>query len=215
MKQKLIIGVVVVIIIIVAIWTITSKKSETTDSLANANTENTNTTKDTKAQSLKALMAANTPQECAFQNSAESSTSEGKIYLAKGMMRGDFTSVSGGQTFTSHMVTKDNGVYTWVDNTDTGFKTSIDANAQAATDNGQKQAIDINQELNYDCKPWSVDNNIFELPANITFTDVSAMMKQNLNAPSDSSDKAALCKTCDQVEAGPSRDQCKTALGCT
>lgn len=215
MKQKLIIGIVVIIIVVGAIWAMTNKKSASTDLTANTNTENTNIIKNTKAQSLKALMAADTPQECTFQNSTDSSTSEGGVYLAKGMMRGDFTSTSGGQTFKSHMITKDGSVYTWVDNMDTGFKTSIDADAQAKTDDSQKQAVDINQELNYDCKSWSADNSTFELPANITFTDLGAMMKPKLDTSANTADKAAQCNACDQVPAGPSREQCKTALGCT
>ncbi len=213
MKQKLIMGIVVVIIVVGAIWAMTNKKSAPSDSLTDTNTENTNVIKDTKTQSLKALMAANTPQECAFQNSADSSTSEGKVYLAKGMMRGDFTAVSSGQTFTSHMITKDGTVYTWIDNMTTGFKISADENAQTKTDDSQKQGVDINQELNYNCKPWSADNSMFEVPANITFNDLGAMMPK-IDANANTPDKAAQCKTCDQAPAGPSRDQCKTALGC-
>lgn len=215
MKQKLIIGIVVLVIVVGAVWAMTNKKSAPSDSSSDKNIENTNVIKDTKAQSLKALMAANTPQECAFQNSADSSASEGKVYLAKGMMRGDFTSTSGGQTFTSHMITKDGSVYSWVDNMDTGFKTSIDADAQAQTDNDQKQAVDINQELNYNCKPWSTNTSTFELPANITFNDLGTMMKPKLDTSANTTDKNTQCAACDQVPAGPSRDQCKTALGCT
>jgi len=213
MKQKLIIGVVVVIIVVGALWAMTNKKSAPNDSPAN--TKNTNGIKDAKTQSLKALMAANTLQECTFQNATDSSTSEGKVYLAKGMMRGDFTSTSGGQTFTSHMITKDGTVYTWIDNMTTGFKISADENAQAKTDDSQKQGVDINQELNYNCKPWSADNSIFELPANITFNDLNAIMKPKLDASASAADKNAQCSACDQVPEGPSREQCRTALGCT
>lgn len=215
MKQKLIIGIVAVIIVVGAIWAMTNKKSAPSGSPSDTNTENTNIIIDSKAQSLKALMAANIPQECSFQTSADSSASEGKVYLAKGMMRGDFTSTSGGQTFTSHMITKDGAVYTWIDNMTTGFKTSMDADAQAKTDNSQKQGVDINQELNYNCKPWSADTSTFELPANITFNDLGAMMKPKLDTSANTADKDTQCAACDQVPAGPSRDQCKTALGCT
>lgn len=215
MKQKLIIGIVVVVIVVGAIWAMTNKKSAPGDSPSDTNSKNTSIIKDTKAQSLKALMAANTPQECTFQNSTDSSTSEGKIYLSSGMMRGDFTSTSSGQTFVSHMITKDDAVYTWIDNMTTGFKTSIDADAQAKTDDSQKQGVDINQELNYNCKPWSADTSTFELPANITFNDLGAMMKPKLDTSANTADKNTQCAACDQVPAGPSRDQCKTALGCT
>lgn len=214
MKQKLIIGIVVLVIVVGAIWAVMNKKSASTDSPTNTNTENTNMMNDTKAQSLKALMASNTPQECTFQNTTDSSTSEGKIYLANGMMRGDFTAVSSGQTFTSHMITKDGTVYTWIDNMTTGFKISADENAQVKTDDSQKKGFDINQELNYNCKPWSADNSTFEVPANVTFTDMNAMMPQRMNNTDGTPNTQADCSACDQIPAGPSRVQCKTTLGC-
>ena len=210
--SRAIIGIVVVIIVVGAVWAM-ANKSAPTNSPADPDTKNTNTNA-AKAQSLKALLAANTPQECSFQTTVDTSTSEGKVYMARGMMRGDFTLVSGDETFTSHMITKDGSVYSWVENMTTGFKTSIDAGTGANTENGQKEAVDMDQELNYDCQPWSADASTFELPANVEFNDLGAMMKPKLDAPANTDDTNAQCGACDQVPAGPTRDQCKSALGC-
>ncbi len=214
MKQKLIIGIIVVVIIAGAIWAMMSKKPAPTDSPINTNTENTNMMKDEKARSLKALMASNTPQECTFQSSTDSSRSEGKVYLSNGMMRGDFTAVSSGQTFTSHMITKDGTVYTWIDNMNTGFKASVDASAQADTDNSKNQNVDINAEHDFNCNAWSANSNMFVLPVNITFTDINAMIPQRMNNADGTPNTQADCSACDQIPDGPSREQCKTALGC-
>lgn len=206
-------GIVAVIIVAVAVWMMANTRSAPTNSAADPGTENTNTNA-AKAQSLTALLAANTPQVCSFRTSADASTSEGKVYMARGMMRGDFVSVSSGETFTSHMITKDGSVYTWVENMNTGFKTSSNAGAGANTESGQQAAVDMEQELNYDCQPWSVDTSTFKLPVNIEFNDVGAMMKPKLDASTNTGEPNAQCGACDQIPAGPSRDQCKTTLGC-
>ena len=41
-----------------------------------------------------------------------------------------------------------------------------------------KEAVDMNKDYKYSCKPWIVDQGIFTPPANINFVDLAGMMKQ-------------------------------------
>lgn len=141
-------------------------------------------------------------QQCTFSSADDNAQSSGKVYVAGGMMRGDFESTNDGQTAKSHMVIKDETMFTWMDGMNTGFKAilkSVENNATSTKDN----SVDPNQELDFDCKGWSADSSMFDLP-NIEFMDTpsftgSAGTQQNPDV-------------CAQVPA-EQREACEKALG--
>ena len=160
--------------------------------------------------SMKALLAAGKTQKCTFSNPSDPSNTSGTVYIDNGKMRGDFTSTTDGKTVQSHMIVMDNTSYMWSDAMPQGIKMSFDDIQKPQTDS--KQAVSVNQEVNYSCQGWSADSGTIALPAGITFTDYSAMLKQA--APSGGSANSQQCAACDQAPDAASRAQCKTALGC-
>ena len=140
-----------------------SPDSDGTDNTANQNEEGTEATGD-----FKALLAMSYPQECTF----ESSESAGVAYIANNRMRGDFVVTSEGQSQNGHMIVKDDTAYVWVDGETQGFKMS--AIADAETTNEQ---FDLDQEVDYDCKGWRVDEDKFREPTTVTFTDFSELLQ--------------------------------------
>jgi hypothetical protein len=128
---------------------------------------------------LKNLLSAGGSQKCTFADKNEIAESSGIVYVASGMLRGNFTSITAGKTVQSAMIIRDNTSYVWTDQTSQGFKMSLaEIEAQSAkagkTDN---QQMDINKELSYSCETWAEDANTFSIPTNIQFLDLNDLMK--------------------------------------
>jgi len=111
-------------------------------------------------QSLAELLASGKAQECNFSDENDQSRSEGVMFFGSGKMRGDFVSVTDGQTFNSHMIVQGTDVYIWTDGMNSGFKTSVDATSEAQADNSQ--TVDFDKQVDYECNPWAIDNSRFE-----------------------------------------------------
>lgn len=123
----------------------------------------------TGEQSIAELLAGGISQTCTF---AQTQGTEGTVYIAGGKMRGDFKSVTNGQTMMSHMISDGTTAYTWVDGTPMGFKMMMGAQQ---TTGQQQQAVDVNQKLAYTCSPSVPNAAVFNLPAGVQFTDASSL----------------------------------------
>jgi hypothetical protein len=169
--------------------------------------------------SLKDLINQNKPMMCEF--SGEGMVN--KFYLADKKMRSDNSFVSDNKTIINHTIVINNTSYTWSEGATTGFKVTVEDNDVASnktesTTNDQAQ-IDFNQQVDYRCVDWAKDETYFELPSNVTFTDLNAMMPatnpagNNSETPSDNGLKAMQCAACDSAPAD-SRAECRAALNC-
>jgi len=123
--------------------------------------------------SLKDLLAEGGSQKCAFMSSTDSSESSGTVYVSDGQMRGDFTSMAGGQSVMSHMVVTDSTSYVWTDNYPQGMMMSFDS--MTAGQEGDQAAVDPNALADYSCEPWAADAGAFVLPDGVDFQDISTM----------------------------------------
>ncbi len=160
--------------------------------------------------SLKNLLNSKNNQQCTFSDS-EAQTS-GTMYISGGKARGDFSSVVDGKTVASSMLSTGQEIYIWMDNSPTGFKTSLDAIEQAQSQ--MPQSVDINKESSYTCSPWSPVDSYFTPPSSITFTDYSSMFKNAGNASgAPVIDKATMCAGCDNL-TDDARTECRTTLQC-
>jgi hypothetical protein len=160
--------------------------------------------------SLRGLMSMSSPQECTFSDTEANGSTSGTVFVANGKMRGDFSTTASGQTTLSHMIVMNDTSYVWTDSMAQGMKmsfSSMESNAQAQ----QNQSVDVNKNVNYSCKSWAPDDGRFQLPGNIQFTDMSAMM--NAQVSGNASGNAAQCGACDSLQ-GSARTQCRAALNC-
>lgn len=175
------------------------------------------------ASSLKALIAMSGSQKCEVSSPNDGQESNGEIYVANGMMRGNFTSDVSGKIVASHMIVKNNTSYIWTDDMPQGFMMAINE-TPAGTDGEtpDQQAIDLNQEYSYKCANWSTDESVFELPSNINFSDISAMMKGLAPTNPESGNgsqgeetlKAQQCSACNAIPDATAKAQCLASLGC-
>ncbi|MEK7137984.1 MAG: hypothetical protein AAB787_00600 [Patescibacteria group bacterium] len=169
MNWKVISGVIAAVVVIGIVVFGMGGKTETPD------------TAETKG-SLKSILAMGGSQKCTVSSKTETSESSGEVMVSNGMMRGTFTSTANGQTMTSNMIVKDNVSYMWTGTDKQGIKMAFDA--APTTGEAPQQGIDTDLEYGYDCDNWSEDASAFEVPADITFTDLAAMM-QGANIPTD------------------------------
>lgn len=109
-----------------------------------------------------------------YIDSAYSATTQGKVFIADGNIRGDFATTVQGMNIDTSMIVRDGFVYTWTSLANMGYKAKETKDAeqgQAIATSGQ---FGWNSEMigDYDCDPWTVDASKFTLPANITFQEV-------------------------------------------
>ncbi|OGF83052.1 hypothetical protein A3B18_02575 [Candidatus Giovannonibacteria bacterium RIFCSPLOWO2_01_FULL_46_13] len=171
--NKIIWIVIAVAVIVAGAYFMLGKGEESPNT--SQETNNQDTQKMSTKSSIKNLMAQGGSQKCTVKTAVENSFSEGTIYVGEGKMRGDFTSVSGGQSMKSHMITDQSNIYVWTDSMDQGFKMA--ANADTAGDGGNS-GVNVNQEIEWDCDPWSVDSSVFSLPSGIKFMEMGGAMMQ-------------------------------------
>ncbi len=168
--NKIIIGILAVVIIIGAIF-LFKPKSE----VAPISEENSNVT---KGVSIKELLAENKSQKCTFKDATPAAENSGTVFFDKGEMRGDFVSVTGDETFNSHMILKGDSMYVWVDSESEGFQVKASTMNEANTlDN---ESPDLDKKVDYRCEDWNADSNTFTLPS-IKFNDMSATINTRAN----------------------------------
>jgi hypothetical protein len=185
----------------------------------------------TQKKSLFDFFSMAGSQKCTFTNKENGGS--GIVYTSSGKMRGDFQSVDNGKTMASHMINDGKYIYYWSDGAKSGYKMSLDfvkqqaAQVSMAPGNSSSQqqtpsqAVNMKQQDDYSCSPWSEDASLFVLPTDVSFTDYSAMMQGAMHgttppagAAMTNQQKQSECAQCDQVPAGAMRNQCKAALKC-
>lgn len=192
-----------------------------------AATQNQTQQMTTQKKSLFDFFSMAGSQKCTFSDSTNNSS--GTVYVSSGKMRGDFQSTDNGKTNASHMINDGTYVYIWTDGQTSGYKLSLAAvkqeQAQVSpmannpSSQNPHQAVNMKQQSNYSCGPWSADATMFSVPTNITFTDYSSFMQSGTQpgaaagVPAAGGNKAA-CAACNQAPAGAARNQCLAALKC-
>lgn len=179
-----------------------SPKTETTNGTNNQEAVSENEVAG-QTNSLRSLLGAGGSQECTYED-AETKTS-GTIYVGNGRMRGDVAVNSTGSMINSHMISDGKFIYIWTDDSEDGVKMSLAKSEDLEGSAQTSQSVNLDQQMNYNCKGWSVDNTKFNLPS-INFQDLSAMM----NNPVDSGNQ---CQVCDSLD-GEEASACRSALGC-
>ena len=193
------IGVAVLIVVIGAgVW-FTQHKS---DGGAAPHTEVAETPQTESARAVHAsfneLLASKAAQKCTFSRSDDFAQSTGVSYIAQGVVRTDATITfarTGAISRTSTLVTPDT-MYEWDGESGKGMKMSTSMmksqgdTAPKAQDGTASAFKDINlaQEYDYQCEPWTVDQSLLTPPTTVSFTDPSAMMQNMMKGAVTGSD---------------------------
>lgn len=174
-------------------------------------------------QTFAQLMGMGQSLECTYEYNDGTNVSSGVVYIADGgeRIRGDFTfTQSDAGPMEMHMLRADGYNHMWGSAMPQGIKTQVTAENRAQLfDNTQSAAV--NENTQYKCTAWTVNEGTFTLPAGVQFMDIGDVTKMmgapkigeaNIQGSTGGDIKAMQCAACDQ--AGPARDQCRQALGC-
>lgn len=219
MNKNMLLGIGAIIILFLAVGGYLFMKKTSPSSSTNPNTATaTLTPAPFTAQSLKDLFIEGASRQCTFTTD---SNSTGTVYVGSGKIRGEFSTKTGTQTVLAHMISDGKTSYIWMDDNKTGMKMTLDI-ASAATESNKtpssEQGIDVNQKMKLECSNWSVDASKFEIPANVTFTDVSTIGRPTPgalkpNSSPETSGKSAQCAACNNAPADY-KEQCLQTMGC-
>lgn len=104
---------------------------------------------------------------------------EGKnvSYVSGTSIRTETDMIVGGKNIKSSMIVKGETMYIWTNQLSFGMKMKFDKDAFIKNIDGASMQLENTYEksgmkVNYTCKPWSKDLNVFEIPANIIFQDM-------------------------------------------
>lgn len=173
-------------------------------------------------KSIKDLLTSGQSQMCTFTDKVEGSESSGTAYVSGGRVRVDATSSSNGQTLASHIILKDNKMYSWMDNQSMGYMMEFDPNkmmdnSSSSADSASSQNVDINKYVDYKCSAWTADESKFSEPSNIKFQSMGGVMMKPTGTSSSTGNSAPPqynCSTCDQLPSAAAAE-CKKALKCS
>lgn len=176
----------------------------------------------TTPRSLRALLIANVPVRCTFDDHTNDIDTDGTIYVANGKFRADVSSTIDGKVQEGHMLSDGTTTYVWSPALEQGFKMGTQAMFEGSADADGKTAIDPNKDIDYSCSPWLPDANLFVAPSTVTFVELGAMMQKIPGAGSMMDDgsagagasMSAQCKACDSLADDQSKATCLQALGC-
>jgi hypothetical protein len=181
------IGAVVIVVIIIIICVSAGKSSpapassETTGSVTGSVSTSNQASASAVRQTMHDLITSGAPQTCKFSIAATATSSglSGTIYIASGNMQGDFIKTdTAGKVTNAHMIITGGMDYLWSDASLTkGYKLSWSVAAASTILSDRAGGVNINQPTAYSCSNWTADQSKFTLPANIQFTDITAMIK--------------------------------------
>ena len=171
----------------------------------------TDTSSASQMASINELIAKGQDLMCTYSTVDEQGNdNSGTVYLSNGRMSGDFTLTTPGQEpVNSHVINDGQYQYSWQEGDEEGYKLSLDQSDQQMADDSQEQGEDgVNQDQNFDfnCQNWNVDEGRFVPPSNINFIDFTSQVQQAQENAADALEEACSGLT------GEARDACEAAL---
>lgn len=182
-----------------------SGKTQTPSDNSTTATENDNNSK-----SLMDLISSGQSQRCTFETSGEDGTTKGTAYVSGTNARTDIVTTVDGKESEISMIRKGDDNYIWGSDLEQGIKMTLSLdelskNSQATQYTG---SVDPNQKVNFNCMPWTVDDSLFTPPANIKFTDMSAIMEKMKGTTGTMPNTSV----CDSIEDPDDKASCIKAL---
>ena len=129
-----------------------------------------------KKMAFSQFMKLNTePYKCTVSQAFSDMENSGVVYLDGARIRGEFDTIAEGKKMHSSFIMKDGFAYNWSDLYPMGAKVKVDMSAQNAdgsTGTSGTYTWNADQIGAYDCVEWQVDESMFVIPTNITFTEL-------------------------------------------
>ncbi|MFZ2663977.1 MAG: hypothetical protein WAX66_01310 [Patescibacteria group bacterium] len=157
--------------------------------------------------------------KCTFGAKDENGESIGTTYVSGNKSRSDFiATTSDGQEFESHSITDNDWIYIWTSQTEQGTKmklSELPKNDEIDKVSKSESLESFNENFDYKCSKWIVDESKFNVPSNITFVDFTEIMK-NMQTQTENlkENLKGMCGACDLAGDTDKAAECKKSLGC-
>lgn len=183
-----------------------SKTPEETTSPQAANEESNES-----PRTLSGLLSLGTSQECSFSyDDPENGSTNGKIFVTKSRVRADIDIKDPkGKTSAVSIIRDGDMNYIWGTELESGIKLEL-SEEEFETNEQITGSLDANQEFDYKCKGWLVDNTKFNPPSNIKFLDLSSFQ---ITPPKSGSGSSSQCGACNSL-TGDAKTACLQSLNC-
>ncbi|NCN52545.1 hypothetical protein GW943_01930 [Candidatus Parcubacteria bacterium] len=214
LPQTIIIAILAVVLIGGGVYVVKHKSTPTEQ--VNTDTDASDTDPETPfsgSGSFRDLLNLGHTAVCDVTYSDENSVVTGTSYIAQNRVRGDFTIETKDNTFESHFIHQDEMLYSWTLTPGgiTALKMSTATEGETG-DTNASQGVDLNQHIEYDCRPWTVDESEFTPPAAIEFKTQAELMQGMMMGTNGNTENQ--CGACAQISDTGARTQCLTALRC-
>lgn len=170
-----------------------------------------------KEESIKSrfasLVQSGQSYECTFKYNDGENVSSGTVYMAGGAerLRGDFSVTDNAAgAMEVHMIRDGGYNYLWGSTMPQGIKMAV-TNDEMLFEGETNSPV--NEDVDYECRAWNVDNDKFELPSGIEFQDMTAF-QANMEASVGADAAANQCQACDMIGDANAKASCKAAMGC-
>lgn len=130
--------------------------------------------------SISSFLGSSESKECNYSSNAGGTQVTGTMYFANGQMRNNYTSTKDDKAQNGSMIVTTGAQYIWDNDSKKGMKFAFDPDTPTSnTSSGSaSQSVDVNQEYDFTCKNWSVDNSYFSPPKDVTIQDLSKLQQQ-------------------------------------
>jgi hypothetical protein len=112
--------------------------------------------------SYQEFLASGKSEICTFTVNTSDGPSNGTVYAANGKIRGEFTVPTTQGTLQQYMLIDSYMAYMWTNSSNSGVKFAVQDKTP-----GQY----VNNAI-FKCSDWVPNSSIFEIPSNITFTNI-------------------------------------------
>lgn len=210
MNMKWIVAVVTIVVVGAIGYLVFSGSDDSTDTNESTQSTQESTNDAAERSTLNQLFARGENLECTYSYTDDSGNSNnGTAYFSGERMYGEFTvAQSEGQTLQSSVLKVDGYQYVWDKSTNQGYKldlSTIDIDTDATVENND-QGPDQDEEFDFNCTSWNVDESKFEVPGDVTFVDNSQIIQ---NVQENVQNAAEACAALE----GQARVACEQAVG--
>jgi len=106
------------------------------------------------------------------------------------------------QNLNTHFVSDGQVAFSWTDGQPQGYKFEVNPDDQNTPDTDNQQYQDWQNDYEYKCSPWVVDNSLFQTPSTVEFVDINEQLKQT---------QKQLQSVCDSLPS-PQKEECQQGL---
>ena len=122
-------------------------------------------------------------------------------------MYGEFTNVTADGTSNQASVIRNGDTqYVWQSGSNEGYKTDV-SQSDEETQTETSETIDPDQNYEFKCVSWTVDESLFELPSGVGFTDIADRLQQVQQQTQEAIENA-----CSQISDPTARAACEAAV---